>query len=198
MEPRDRIKEIRKSLGLTQAEFADRLGMKWYKIKDHELGRLKITEEFALRINKEYGVNYKWILTGEEPREKDWNEKFVFALIDAGPFVDIYDSAIASKIIQAKGSKTNKKQDASSELIESSIKVNVYFNDTEMVRLALRRAGGICEKCGKPAPFIMASTNVPFLEVHHIVPAYKGGKDKLDNILMVCPNCHRELHYGQH
>lgn len=29
---------------------------------------------------------------------------------------------------------------------------------------------------------------------HHIVPTSKGGKDTLDNVVILCPNCHRKVH----
>ena len=31
-------------------------------------------------------------------------------------------------------------------------------------------------------------------EVHHIIPQEEGGTDDLDNLIYVCPNCHRILH----
>lgn len=57
------------------------------------------------------------------------------------------------------------------------------------------RAEGQCEACGKPAPFRDSAAN-PFLEVHHVRPLADGGPDRDDNAIAVCPNCHRELHYG--
>ena len=60
----------------------------------------------------------------------------------------------------------------------------------------LRRAKGYCEKCGCKAPFIRKSDNTPYLEVHHTIPLSEGGADNLDNTIALCPNCHRELHFG--
>jgi len=62
----DRMKKIRESAGLTQKEFGDRLGLSQVNIKDIEIGRKKITPEIALEIEKEFGVNFKWLLTGDE------------------------------------------------------------------------------------------------------------------------------------
>ena len=36
----------------------------------------------------------------------------------------------------------------------------------------------------------------PFLEVHHVKSLSDGGEDTLDNVIALCPNCHREKHYG--
>ena len=54
-------------------------------------------------------------------------------------------------------------------------------------------ANGICEACGKEAPFI-TEKNGAFLEVHHVVQLSDEGPDTVDNAIAVCPNCHRKLH----
>jgi 5-methylcytosine-specific restriction protein A len=59
----------------------------------------------------------------------------------------------------------------------------------------LRTAGGVCELCRLPAPFI-DSEGLPFLEVHHVVSLAAGGPDTITNAVALCPNCHRELHHG--
>lgn len=33
-------------------------------------------------------------------------------------------------------------------------------------------------------------------EIHHIVPVSEGGSGKLDNLIMLCPNCHKKADYG--
>jgi 5-methylcytosine-specific restriction protein A len=37
---------------------------------------------------------------------------------------------------------------------------------------------------------------MPYLEVHHIKRLADKGSDTTTNSIAVCPNCHRELHYG--
>ncbi|WP_147195697.1 HNH endonuclease [Rummeliibacillus stabekisii] len=36
----------------------------------------------------------------------------------------------------------------------------------------------------------------PNLEVHHIKRLADGEEDTVENAIAVCPNCHRELHFG--
>lgn len=36
----------------------------------------------------------------------------------------------------------------------------------------------------------------PFLEVHHINRLADDGPDTPENVAAICPNCHREAHYG--
>lgn len=66
----------------------------------------------------------------------------------------------------------------------------------EIKKYALLRANGQCENCGKDAPFAN-SNNIPFLEVHHIFSLADDGPDHPINVAAICPNCHREAHYGK-
>ena len=63
--PGERLKKIRHMFGLTQAKFAEKLGLKWDKIKDIETGRHKLRPEIALKIEKVYGVSADWLLNGD-------------------------------------------------------------------------------------------------------------------------------------
>ena len=60
-----RLKQLRQNLGLTQKDFAEKLGFKWYKVKDMETGKQKITYETAKLIEKNFSINPDWLLTGE-------------------------------------------------------------------------------------------------------------------------------------
>ncbi len=60
---------------------------------------------------------------------------------------------------------------------------------------ALKRANGICEGCGQPAPF-QTPEGSPYLEVHHIQRLSDGGPDRPEAVVAVCPNCHRRAHYA--
>lgn len=71
----------------------------------------------------------------------------------------------------------------------------IYCRDPKVKAWVLKRANGICELCKQPAPFICAD-GLPYLEVHHIRPLAEGGPDTPSNTVAICPNCHRELHFG--
>ncbi|WP_259524238.1 HNH endonuclease [Shewanella baltica] len=72
----------------------------------------------------------------------------------------------------------------------------VYRRNPDVVAEALIRSKGYCEGCKKAAPFTRKKDNSPYLEVHHIVPLSVDGEDSLDNVIVLCPNCHREKHFG--
>ncbi|MDF4355189.1 HNH endonuclease signature motif containing protein [Vibrio parahaemolyticus] len=74
--------------------------------------------------------------------------------------------------------------------------VQDYRRDPDVVAEALYRAEGFCEKCKEKAPFIKRSNGEPYLEIHHIIPLSQGGLDSLENVISLCPNCHREIHFG--
>ena len=52
-----------------------------------------------------------------------------------------------------------------------------------------------CQYCKRDAPFLKED-GTPFLEVHHIEWLSKGGEDSVENAIALCPNCHRQAHYG--
>lgn len=45
---------------------------------------------------------------------------------------------------------------------------------------------GCCEVCGYDFK--------PTLQVHHIIPVSKGGSNDLENLSLLCPNCHSLIH----
>lgn len=71
-----------------------------------------------------------------------------------------------------------------------------FVRSPDVVAEALLRAKGFCERCGLAAPFQRKSNGSPYLEVHHKIPLSEDGTDTLENVLALCPNCHREVHFG--
>jgi 5-methylcytosine-specific restriction protein A len=72
-----------------------------------------------------------------------------------------------------------------------------YRRNPHVIDAVLRRANGICEKCGNNAPFLRRKDDSPYLEVHHWVSLSRDGDDTVENAVALCPNCHREIHHGQ-
>lgn len=73
--------------------------------------------------------------------------------------------------------------------------VTSFVRDPEVVAWVLDQAAGYCECCDAHAPFVREDDS-PFLEVHHVQRLADGGGDTPSNAVALCPNCHRELHYG--
>ncbi|WP_081815788.1 HNH endonuclease signature motif containing protein [Phyllobacterium sp. UNC302MFCol5.2] len=70
-----------------------------------------------------------------------------------------------------------------------------FIRDPNVIAWVLVKAGGICEACGTPAPFVREDGE-PYLEVHHVRPLAEGGPDGADNAVAACPTCHRRFHHG--
>lgn len=81
--------------------------------------------------------------------------------------------------------------DAISKTTESTVLLR--SRDAKIREYALERANGVCELCGSPAPFFKKNGE-PYLEVHHIIPLAAGGADSINNVVALCPNCHRKMH----
>lgn len=61
----ERIKQLRKSLRLTQQELADRLQISRSNIATYETGKSNIGEAVIKLICREFNVNETWLRTGE-------------------------------------------------------------------------------------------------------------------------------------
>lgn len=67
---------------------------------------------------------------------------------------------------------------------------------------ALQKAGYRCENNPSHETFIKAGKEVPYMEPHHLIPLayqkyFKVPLDVEENIVCLCPNCHRFIHYGK-
>ncbi|SEA88827.1 HNH endonuclease [Pseudobutyrivibrio sp. ACV-2] len=67
------------------------------------------------------------------------------------------------------------------------------YRNIYIAEYAKRKANGICLLCNKPAPF-KGKDGTPYLESHHILWLSKGGEDAIDNVVALCPNCHKKMH----
>ena len=61
----ERIKKVRKFLGLTQQEFGEKLGKSWKTINRWEAGEWEAPEIALKLIAQIFGVSYHWLKTGE-------------------------------------------------------------------------------------------------------------------------------------
>jgi 5-methylcytosine-specific restriction protein A len=71
-----------------------------------------------------------------------------------------------------------------------------YRRNPDVIVTVLCRADGMCEECGRAAPFSRRKDGSPYLEVHHKILLSLGGEDTVENAIALCPNCHRKAHHG--
>lgn len=63
----ERLKELRKILGLTQQEMADKIGVKRNTIATYESGKVDPSSRTIADICEKFDVRDEWLRTGEEP-----------------------------------------------------------------------------------------------------------------------------------
>ena len=61
---KNRIRELRKELGLTQSEFGSRLGVKGNTVTGYESGTRVPSDAIIFSICREFDVNEDWLRTG--------------------------------------------------------------------------------------------------------------------------------------
>ena len=61
----ERIKAVRTALGLSQQEFAEKIGIKRGAVANYEVGRNEPIDAVVSLICKTYNVNEHWLRTGE-------------------------------------------------------------------------------------------------------------------------------------
>ena len=74
MTENERIKELRKALGLTQEKFGERVGVKKNTISQIENGVNGVTDQLRLSVFREFNVNEDWLRTGEGSMFVESNE----------------------------------------------------------------------------------------------------------------------------
>ena len=62
---KERIREIRKALKLTQVEFGEKIGVRGNTVTNYETGLRNPTDAVLLSICREFNVNEMWLRTGE-------------------------------------------------------------------------------------------------------------------------------------
>lgn len=81
----ERIKELRKTLGLTQQEFSDKIGVKRNTIAQYESGRNAPIDAVISLICREFNVSEEWLRTGTgemwTPVDADQELQDIFAEI---------------------------------------------------------------------------------------------------------------------
>lgn len=73
------------------------------------------------------------------------------------------------------------------------VKIRAFAGNLAARRvLVVKRANGHCQLCGCTAPFHDSQGN-PYLEIHFVIALNEGGSDSIDNLVTLCPNCHRKM-----
>lgn len=73
----ERVKEIRKALGLTLEKFGEKLGVGKTAISNIENGNRNLTEQMTKSICREFSVDYIWLTTGKGEMFVESDDDFI-------------------------------------------------------------------------------------------------------------------------
>jgi len=171
-----------------------------YKSRNiYNRGRIK--EDLLIRFENKLltvaGTNREELKLLMQSRE--FSDKETEGEVDRYENFDKYYQALEKEVNQSRIDALSRKERLKTapkkpKVIE--ITHRVFERNPDVIVEVLERAKGSCERCEKAAPFVRKSDRIPFLEVHHKIPLAQGGEDTVENAVALCPNCHREMHYG--
>jgi len=195
------IKETEKTITLNHENRKYEVDIKWTKAgPDREVVRMWWGQEFTSVLKDEF-PNWGSIDPGDRKMDmklvfKGTSGKDIFeaSLVDDKSFENEqinFEVAMKSRlkdppVSPPTGSKNPNKKTVNSTQISRDPDVHAWV---------LHKSNWICECCNKPSPFTKPDGS-KYLEVHHLKRLADGGSDTIKNAIAVCPNCHRELHYG--
>ena len=77
MTQNERVKEVRKALGLTLEKFGERIGVTRGSMSNIENGNRNLTEQMTKSICREFSVDYIWLTTGEGEMFVESDDEFL-------------------------------------------------------------------------------------------------------------------------
>jgi 5-methylcytosine-specific restriction enzyme A len=79
--------------------------------------------------------------------------------------------------------------------LRTSYSGTFIVRDDKVRQRVIRRANGKCEFCGELG--FLKADGTRYVEAHHIISLADQGPDTLENVIALCPNHHREAHFGE-
>lgn len=84
----------------------------------------------------------------------------------------------------------------------TQIRPDVYNRNRNVALEVFRNAGYRCEVDSSHHLFTSKATGKNYLEAHHIIPVslysqFNAHLDVIENVVAVCPHCHRALHHAE-
>ena len=163
---------------------------------------------FEVFVNKQYvyrgivrlcGEPYQEIQDGDDGvSRKVW--MFPVKIIDKNNIIDESLLKECSDNIEKRVKKLNIDEIRKMALIDSKKNISMRkvishsYDRSHYISLYVKiLSKGVCELCNNRAPF-NDSDGFPYLEGHHVKWMSKEGEDDINNVVALCPNCHRKMH----
>ena len=167
-----------------------------YLVINGSISDFEFTNTYKITSGGEFRVS-KYISQLIELKTISSNENIINFRIDiALKKADEFDKKVGQSLSESSYQRENRLINAKKVPTCRTVTSIVFNRNPDVVAEVLFRANGVCEICKNKAPFIRKSDNTPYLEVHHKIRLADGGEDTVKNAIAVCPNCHREKHFG--
>lgn len=142
----------------------------------------------TLQIGEDNHMRKVWIFPLKGKNQLPMiNEKYLME------YFSHQDALARSMDIMNLRTKAEMQSKRNNQMSHRIVMTDTYIRDPYIARYTKERAHGICQLCGKSAPFQDINGD-PYLESHHIIWLSQGGKDTIENTVALCPNCHRKMH----
>lgn len=150
-------------------------------------GKVFLCEEPYMDWKDEEHTCKKWVFPLKLASENEEENLLLFHEAEVDARKQTLDNLYRkSKDSEEKRTYKNvpKKRDANVKIYDRNPNISAYIK---------ARANGKCDLCENEAPFL-DKEGYPYLEAHHIKWLSKGGPDEIDNMVALCPNCHKRMH----
>jgi 5-methylcytosine-specific restriction protein A len=190
----------------------------WFNIFDIESATY-IPHELAIKYPKAKGNELRLYFkreTGFYPTDQD--EWFIFTRTgEEYPFIGFYSAERLENILSGEQNRivfennyTIDDEDDEYQKAAASPKAQQdqvtyegkrHKRDASLAAKSIKNARHQCQYDTNHQSFISGSSGKPFVEVHHLVPIsrsedFEHSLDVPANLIVLCPNCHRAIHYG--
>lgn len=145
----------------------------------------------------------------DKPNESDFVENIVPVTISS--YIDDEDeSAYQNKIDNIKEYNINEDAGNGAHSVAPTAVPNFnvgrrFRTNPLLGKIAIKKAYYCCERDYTHDTFVSKKTNKNYMEAHHLVPVrfqeemwnkYHINIDCVENLVSLCPTCHRAIHYG--
>jgi 5-methylcytosine-specific restriction enzyme A len=126
-------------------------------------------------------------------RESEWRE-----LGQVDDEDELYQSMISTTLSETSSIDI----DPNGRIIEREINQCIsYVRDPRLAAMRFNLSGFTCEVDSSHTTFVAQRTKRQFVEAHHFIPMkyqhlFPWALDNLNNIISLCPNCHRAIHHA--
>ncbi|HFK1439116.1 HNH endonuclease [Bacillus thuringiensis] len=126
------------------------------------------------------------------------NESFI--LSEDEQEEDMYQANIDSDYSNVKVAEEGKPEKR--KILKMETGKEVWPRDSQKAKQAIKQAEFKCEIDDTHETFVSKASRENYMEAHHLIPLrmqhdFENSLDVVGNIVSICPNCHRLIHFGR-